>query len=265
VSVRVAPEWLALRERADAAARSRELVELLRTTLPRSSDGTVIHDLGCGSGSMARWLAPLLDGPQHWVAHDRDENLLAIAVANPPTGATVQARTTDLGRMRPADLAGASLITASALLDILTEDEMSALARVCLAAGCPILVTLSVLGEVEITPPNPLDGALAAAFNAHQRRVTDRGRLLGPDAVSFAVDTFGRHGREVVVRTSPWRLRPADAGLIAEWFRGWVAAACEQEPGLVTNSGPYVVGRCAQLAAGELAVTVGHADFLVLP
>ena len=44
----------------------------------------VIHDLGCGSGGMGRWLAPLLPGPQHWVAHDRDADLLAIAAANLP-------------------------------------------------------------------------------------------------------------------------------------------------------------------------------------
>jgi hypothetical protein len=26
----------------------------------------VIHDLGCGTGAMGRWLAPVLPGPQHW-------------------------------------------------------------------------------------------------------------------------------------------------------------------------------------------------------
>ena len=37
----------------------------------------VVHDLGSGTGSMARWLAPRLPGPQHWVLHDRDADLLA--------------------------------------------------------------------------------------------------------------------------------------------------------------------------------------------
>ena len=30
----------------------------------------VVHDLGSGTGSMMRWLAPLLPGPQTWVLHD---------------------------------------------------------------------------------------------------------------------------------------------------------------------------------------------------
>ena len=69
------PDWLALREPADAAARVPALVDRLRPHLP---DGPLtVRDLGCGTGSMGRWLAPLLAGPhQHWVLHDRDATLL---------------------------------------------------------------------------------------------------------------------------------------------------------------------------------------------
>ena len=55
------------------------------------------------------------------------------------------------------------------------------------------------------------------------------------------------------------------ADLTAEWFGGWVAAACEQEPALAAEAGPYRERRLEQAAAGELAVTVDHADLLVLP
>ncbi len=44
----------------------------------------MIHDLGCGTGAMGRWLAPLLRGPQHWVVHDRDADLLVVAAADLP-------------------------------------------------------------------------------------------------------------------------------------------------------------------------------------
>ena len=33
---------------------------------------------------MGRWLAPLLDGPQHWVLHDRDPDLLGVAAHDRP-------------------------------------------------------------------------------------------------------------------------------------------------------------------------------------
>ena len=87
--IRVSREWLALREPADAAARAPELVEHLARHLP-ATGRRVIHDLGCGTGAMGRWLAPLLPGPQHWVVHDRDADLLGspppTSRARPPTG-----------------------------------------------------------------------------------------------------------------------------------------------------------------------------------
>ena len=106
---------------------------------------------------------------------------------------------------------------------------------------------------------------MAAAFDAHQRRPTEHGRLLGPDAVAFAVEEFGRLGAEVLVRPSPWRLGASQADLAAEWFTGWVAAACEQQPELAAETEVYGRRRLAQAAAGQLAVTVDHADLLVLP
>src|SRR5579859_6958144 len=79
---RVSRRWLALREPADAAARARDLVERL-SRQPPAGGRWVIHDLGCGTGAMGRWLAPLLPGAQHWVVHDRDGELLEVAGAHP--------------------------------------------------------------------------------------------------------------------------------------------------------------------------------------
>ena len=84
--------------------------------------------------------------------------------------------------------------------------------RACAGAGCPVLLTLSVTGRVQWLPADPLDSRVAAAFDAHQRRATRRGRLLGPDAVEAAAEGFRRLGAEVIVRPSPWRLGVADSG-----------------------------------------------------
>jgi hypothetical protein len=263
--VRVSREWLALREPADAAARATDLAERLG-----GRSQWVIHDLGGGTGSMGRWLAPRLPGAQHWIVHDRDAELLEIAARGAGPAAdgaavTVEARRSDITRLEAAELVGASLITASALLDMLTGDELAGLVAVCSRAGCPMLLTLSVVGRVSLVPSDPLDSRVAAAFNDHQRRVTERGRLLGPDAVEFAVAELGRLGREVLVRESPWRLGASEADLTAEWFTEWVAAACEQEPALAGEADGYARRRLAQARNGELDVTVEHADLLVLP
>jgi hypothetical protein len=128
-----------------------------------------------------------------------------------------------------------------------------------------MLLALTVVGRVTVIPADPLDARMGAAFNAHQQRATKAGRTLGPDAVAAAVDELRGTGAEVLVRPSPWRLGAAHTDLAAEWFGGWVAAACEQEPALAAEAGAYRDRRLAQAAAGELAVTVDHADLLVLP
>jgi hypothetical protein len=223
---------------------------------------------------MGRWLAPQLPGAQHWVVHDRDAALLARAAADPPGGAadgdavTVETRTDDISRLGPQGLAGAGLVTAAALLDILTADELDRVVASCVAAGCPALVTLTVVGRVGLTPSDPLDERVTAAFNAHQRRRLDGDRrLLGPDAVDAAADAFRRLGADVVVRPSPWRLGAAEAALAVEWLDGWVGAAAEQDPRLAADldGDGYPARRVAEARAGLLRVAVHHQDLLALP
>jgi len=266
---RVSPGWLDQREAADATSRSRALVDELRRHT--AGGGWSIHDLGCGSGSMARWLAPLLAGSQHWFLHDRDPDLLALAEIDVPGPAAdgaevaVETRLSDVTKLELEDLSGATLITASALLDLLTRDELGRLIQACTSAGCPVLFALSVTGRVQLLPADPLDARIEHAFNAHQRRLTQRGHLLGPDAVGTAIDSFERLGAEVVVRPSPWQLTGADGELASEWLNGWIDAACEQEPALAPGGRTYRRRRLREAAIGALAVTVGHVDLLVLP
>lgn len=256
-----APEWLALREQADADARAAELVDVLREILCER-DRLTIRDLGCGTGSMGRWLTGRLGGTQHWVLHDSDPRLLGLAGAS-MTGpnTTVETREGDLTALRAGDLAGTSLVTASALLDLLTAGEVHELATACVAAGAPALFTLSVAGKAELDPADPLDASFEAAFNAHQRRVVGGRRLLGPDAVAATVEAFEGLGAVVSTRPSPWRLGPDQAPLAEAWLRGWVGAAGEQEPDLPRQAPAYLQRRLA----GELRVVVGHTDLLALP
>ncbi|HEY3468225.1 MAG TPA: class I SAM-dependent methyltransferase [Amycolatopsis sp.] len=263
-----APDWLYLREPADAAARAAELLDPLREYL---DDEVVIRDLGCGTGSLGRWLAARLPGPQHWILHDHDAELLDRARASLPEtaldGSPVDVVTEqgDVTALRAADLAGTSLVTASALLDLLTKDEVTALATAIVEGGCAALLVLSVTGRVELSPADPLDAAVAAAFNAHQRRITGGRRLLGPNAVDVAATVFGRLGATVVRAASAWRLGPDQAELQRQWLTGWVGAAVEQLPELRPVTDVYLQRRLEMAAAGELHAVIHHDDLLVLP
>jgi len=128
-----------------------------------------------------------------------------------------------------------------------------------------VLLTLSVAGHVALAPSDALDGRVADAFDAHQRRGTSRGRLLGPDAVAAAMDGFGRLQADVLMRPSPWRLGSAEAALTAEWLAGWLDAACEQDADLLHEREQYESRRLSEAAAGRLRIIVDHADLLAVP
>lgn len=272
---RVSPQWLSLREPADARARSVELAEEVAAEVARGLDDgarpVVVHDLGSGTGSMGRWLAPRLRGPQHWVLHDRDPDLLPLAATQPlprdgdGVEMTVETRQDDITRLGPDGLRSASVITASALLDMLSVDELERLVRSCVDADCPALISLSVTGRVRLIPPDAMDSVIRHAFNEHQRRTTQGRTLLGPVAARAAVHLFRMMGSHVEVRASPWRLERDSKELIGEWLTGWVGAACEQRHDLTPAASDYLARRRADLTRGRLAVIVQHVDLLARP
>lgn len=299
--------WLSLREPVDANARSVGLLDPLRAyllrrdavppagggarpqeqplgqdraTLPGSAsrDGTPmtpgidVLDIGSGTGSTTRWLAPKLPGPQRWTLLDHDPALLAYARERcvglcDTAGATVDIDTwaADLTDLTGADVTAADLVTASALLDLLTRAEIDGLAAVCVASGCAALMTLSVAGQVELDPPDPLDAVVAAAFNAHQQRGTAGRRPLGPRATEVAAAAFARHGYDVRIAPSPWCLGPESPALTRSWLDGWLSAAVAQDRGLAADLARYRARRDAQIRSGQLRVQVHHHDLLAVP
>jgi hypothetical protein len=200
--------------------------------------------------------------------YDRDAVLLERAAADmidrgtDGSPVTVETRRHDVTRLAPDNFRGVSLVTASALLDLLTMEEVERIVAACVGAGCLALLTISVVGRVDLTPTDPLDLPIAAAFNDHQRRMIGGRRLLGPDAVDATVDAFTRRGAATMIRPSPWRLGADNTGLLSEWFMGWLAAACEQRPGLAGSAQAYAQRRLSEMAEGRLEVVVHHHDLL---
>ena len=142
-------------------------------------------------------------------------------------------------------------MTASALLDLLTAEEVDALADACTAAGCPALLTLSVTARSgssrrsRSTPCSPppstptSGGPWTAAACSGRTRAPPQSRP-SPGAASVTE-----------VRSSPWRLGPDDAALIEEWLRGWIAAGCAQQPDLAARAADYLRRRLDACAAGD--------------
>ena len=267
--LKVSGDWLALREPEDAAARSLDLALIAADLLP--SGPIVVHDLGTGTGSMMRWLAPLLPGPQTWVLHDWNANLIddALSLARPSDrddGAiSVLGRTGNLADLSAGNLDGGSLVTASALLDVLTSHEIHTIVDACIAARTPTLLSLSVTGGVRLAPRDDLDTDVNNAFNSHQLRDANGRRQLGRHAAPIAQGLFIQAGWQVRQSTTVWRIDRSQPALLKEWFSGWVDAAVEQDPTLGVDAERYREHRNAQIERGELSAHIDHLDLLAWP
>ncbi len=256
-------EWLALREPADTAARAEALVApLVRAT----ADTRRIVDLATGTGANIRHLAPRIAGPQAWLAVDRDPRLLAaVERAAWPPGVRVATRILDLeAGLDPALLAGCGLVTASALLDLVSQAWIGRLAQACANAGADALLALTYDGRIEWSPGDPHDARVRALVNRHQRRDKGFGPALGPDAVAAAAERFRAHGYEVRLAPSDWRLGADSGALQGALIDGWRTAASEVEPAASGALDAWAARRRARVAAGDSRLVVGHADLLAL-
>jgi hypothetical protein len=247
---RFGQEWLRLREPYDHAARSGTLADRFVEAVgpaPR------LADLGAGTGSNLRYLAPRLPAAQRWLLVDHDPALLEQARARPAVA--LECRILNLAAALPESGVWTG-ITAAALLDLASAAWLDRLAAWC--RGVPLLMALSVDGRLAWEPEEPDDAAVRERFFAHQRSDKGFGPALGAAAAPYLAERLAAEGQRVSVERSDWRLGPADAPLLAATLDGIVAV---QAAGLER----WAAARRRQLAAGELRLAVGHVDLLALP
>ena len=158
----------------------------------------VIHDLGGGSGAMGRWLAPRLPGPQHWVVHDRDADLLELAVADRRAGADGRGhRRGEAVRHHPAGAGRSRRREPHRRLGAARHADRGRAGRGC-SAPAPGVPDAARADRRRSRRP---DARRIRWTRASAPRSTPtsaarrRGRLLGPDAVAAAVEELRADGR----------------------------------------------------------------------
>ena len=248
-------EWLALREPFDHAARDESLTGAVLTAL--GSAPTVL-DLACGTGSNFRYLSrrPSL-ADADWLLVDHDRTLLERVPFLPHV--TVYRH--DLRTLNDRLFMGRSLITASALLDLVSRDWLRDLATRCTRHGAAVLLALSYDGRMIGEPEDPEDATIRDLVNRHQRTDKGFGAALGPDATVCAVEVFEGLGYHVKTSASDWVLTgTASSELQRQLIEGWAAAAVEIAPGRSAVIEGWRTRRLAHVAAGRSMLRVGHQD-----
>ena len=287
--------WLALREdfdrRARAAAAPALDVRSLARRLRPDGDPLAVLDLACGSGANLRHLAPRLGGRQRWTLVDHDPALLAVVpvalaawataqgfafarqagtvrITGPDWQADIDMLRIDLARsLHACPLAPATLVTASALLDLVSRPWIEQLLARVQPAGAAVLFALSVDGRLEWQPALPGDADAARLFAAHQARDKGFGPALGPAATDFTADRLRVLGWHCVRAETDWRIDACEDGPTSDMLRamieGIAAAALEQAPDERERIEVWKRLRVASMSSSRLRV--GHLDLLAAP
>jgi SAM-dependent methyltransferase len=259
-------DWLKLREGCDLRARNPAVLDAVAAALEPLSPVRVV-DLACGTGSTLRALSPHLPARQNWTLIDNDLGLLARARATPHAKHTViTAIPLDLNRDLEAALDGpVDLVATSALLDLVSEAWLDRFAVEIAARAIPLYAALSYDGRIAFTPPDPLDAAIAAAMNAHQRTDKGFGPALGPAAAAFAIARFEALGYSVLHGVSDWGIGPDDLDMQTELLTGWASAARDISAVSLADTTAWLARRLDAVAGECSSIEVGHVDFFATP
>jgi hypothetical protein len=185
-------------------------------------------------------------------------------MGSPPLSASsrFELRRSELdGLNDPTIFLGRHLVTASALLDLMSERWLALLASRCRAIGAAALFALTYNGSSACVPAEPEDNEICALMNRHQRQNdTGLGNPAGPDAPDITERCFVEAGYFVRREASDWVLPPHMGELQRQLIDGWARAAAEMAPGRSVMTRSWRERRFVHIEAGRSTVTVCHED-----
>ena len=260
-------DWLVLREPYDARARNPAVLAAVAASVERDDLITVV-DLASGLGSMLRALAPRLAGFQKWRLVDKNSELLAFArrMMTPSAALAVELCGLDLSQNLEDALDGPiDLVTASALLDLVSERWLYRLLFEIAGRGLPFYATFTYDGRANIEPVDPFDAAIIAAANTHQRTDKGFGPALGPTAVPAAIARLECMQYSVVTGASDWVIGPDDREIQMKVFAIWASAGRVIGGFSHSDMAGWLTRRRDAVIAGCSSIRVGHNDFFATP
>jgi hypothetical protein len=251
--------WLDLREGFDRAARSDALMRRFASLL---APAPRIVDLGAGSGSNVRALAPLVPARTRWRLVDDDEALLALAATR---CGEVACERRDLVHDLEAAIGDADGVAAAALADLVSSDWLDRLFAIAARRAAPVLMTLTTDGTPVLEPAAPGDAAVIAGFTLDQARDKGFGPALGANAPGALIAAATRHGYGIEAAHSDWQIGTDDAAMLGAMLDYLAGGAIAAQPESHDAVKAWHAARRADVAARRLRMRVGHRDILAYP
>jgi hypothetical protein len=281
-------EWLSLREPIDHRSRNQALqakvldyLAQVKTVEPASLH---ITDLGSGTGSNLRALAPHLSSVQYWTLVDYDQTLLHLArsillawadseidvpaiesldassipvkplsILKQNKKIIVKFKCINLLNDYPVVLnEPTDLITAAAFFDLVAEPW---LIKFCTFLTKPLYTVLTYDGNEKWSPPEIIDTYILNDFHQHQRTDKGFGRALGPAAAKCLQSLLDDQHFTTICAPSPWTLDHQDRTLIKHLTMGTARAVREMDTIPLTK-----VNQWEQSRMQASRCEIGHID-----
>jgi SAM-dependent methyltransferase len=264
------------------------LARRLADRLPRRPR---LVDLGAGTGSLSRFMAPIIGRGQDWILVDDDAALLDEAfgrtaawarrqgfAATAPGDALLVSTPHGLWRMQAVvrDVSavsakpghddgepfGADAVLCSALLDLVSA---AWLGRLLDTLRVPFLACLTVDGRDVWQPHHPNDALVRTAFRHDQRRDKGFGPALGSAAPSAILKALAARGFSTASAPSDWLVPRTSLGMQRALIEGTADAARNAMPSRVSAIADWQEARLRQAMRARLAIRIGHRDILAVP
>jgi hypothetical protein len=174
----------------------------------------------------------------------------------------VAARVADLADLAPLGIGAADGVVCSALLDLVSARWIGGLAR---EVRGPMLTCLNVDGHDALRPLHAGDRAVTTGFRRDQARDKGFGPGLGRHVEAAFRAAFAARGFSVSSAASAWRIPPEAAQMLSALVQGHAAAATRWMPSARGGIAAWQTARLRQIAAGRLAMRIGHRDLLAVP
>ena len=274
-------DWLQLREPADERARSSEVA---RGLIDRVAGRPLLRvlDLATGTGANVRYLADRLPCDQKWLLVDHDDRLVAGVPARMARWAAdrgwigrslgdvfemrgahtcrLSTRCLDIGKSHPDLFDDRDIVTASALLDLVSESWLERLVSECRRVKAGVLFALIYDGRAVCSPAHDDDEMIRKLVNEHQQSDKGLGPALGPAAASRFQALLAAADYHVAAAPSDWILGPADGELQRQLVDGWASAAEQIAPDEAARIDRWRAARHALIDRRQSTITVGHQD-----
>jgi hypothetical protein len=185
-----------------------------------------------------------------------------LAVRAPDFAFELRGELCDLRSPAALELPGGALVTAAALLDLVSYDWLGALAAHCRAARATVYFALTYDGRTTCRPAEAEDAEVLALFNRHQLGDKGFGPALGPGAATALATALAASGYQVATAPSDWRIDAASKRMQLALLDGWRDAALAIAPQRRGALLAWHDRRHAHVEAGRSELTIGHVDVI---